>query len=81
MLPCLVVKAIGDLSFLAAFRGRNAALGELPFELPEALDVLLGGRDSLLQILGPEVRFRVACVDPLGLVGDTVTLRRALGNS
>jgi len=75
LLPRLVVKAIGDLLFLAALRGRDAAFGKLLLELPEALGVLLGGRDSLLQILGPEVRFRVACVDPLGLVGDAVALR------
>lgn len=80
MLPGLIVKAISDLLFFAAFHGRDAALGELLLELPEALGVLLGGRDALLQILGPEVRFRIACVDPLRLIGDTVALRHALGD-
>ena len=80
MLPRLVVEAICDLVFFATFGGLDATLGKLPFELPEALGVLLGGRDSLLQILSPEVRFSVACVDPLGLVGDTVARRRALRN-
>lgn len=81
MLAGLVVEAVGEFLFFASLGSFDAAFGELVLELPEALSVLLGGRDSLLQILGPEVRFRVACIDPLGLAGDTVALRRALGNS
>lgn len=80
MLPCLVVEAIGDLLFFAALGGRDAALGELPFELAEVLGVLPGGRDSLLEVFGPEVRGGVAFVDSLRFVGDAVPLRRALGD-
>ncbi len=80
MLARLVAKAVGDLLFFATLGGLDAALDEPPFELLKALCLLSSGRDSLLQVLGPEVRVGVAGVESLRPVRDTVARRRALSH-